>query len=112
MGPENMKEGEDYIAVLQKDGTISEWQKWNGLKKVELRQEFTIRELVNSLSDIQKYILNYLLGKVFKNGCLSFGDKLWYHAVTYDMNKTQSDAIDILIGAARKEWKAKHGTEE
>ena len=112
MGPENMHEGDIYIGVLQKDGTVGNWQRWKGLKKVKFRREFTIRELVNSFSDMQKYVLNYLLGKVFENGCLSSGDKLWYHAVTYDMNKTQSDAIDFLIGAARKEWEAKHDDKE
>lgn len=112
MGPENIHEGDIYIGVLQKDGTVGSWQKWYGLKKVELPSKFTIRELVKSFSDTQKCVLNYLLGKVFENGCLSFGDKLWYYAVTHGMNKTQSDAIDILIGAARKEWEAKHGTEK
>ena len=108
MGPENMKEGEYYIAVLQKDGTFGEWQKWEGVKKVELTKELSIRESINSLSDLQKHILDHLLGLIFKNGTLYFKDKLYYYALTNSLNETQKEAVDILIGAARKDWESKH----
>ena len=111
MGPEGMTEGELYFAVLQKDGTPGEWQKWEGFTEIiEETHEPTVRDVINTLTEEQLHVLDYLLEEIFNNGPLqqeSDGALLVTFAAS--LNDSQRMAVLYLIDVARKEWEKKNG---
>ena len=110
MGPEGMTEGELYFAVLQKDGTPGEWQKWEGFTEViEETCEPTIKEIVDTLTAGQLRVLDYLLGAIFKSGPLQGYDINLCESLALELNDTQKVAAILLMDAARKEWEKKNG---
>lgn len=109
MGPENMKEGELYFAVLQEDGTPGEWQKWEGFSKIEVDltpdPKLTLRQVINTLTKAQLSMLEYLLDTILKDGYFKYGmDFCRYDALMTELNEVQKEAANSLIEIARKEW--------
>ena len=113
MGPENMKEGELYFSVLQKDGTPGEWQKWEGFTEViEETHKPTVKEIVDTLTAGQLRVLDYLVGAIFKSGSLQGYDINLCASLALELNDTQKAAVVLLMKAARKEWEKKNEIDE
>lgn len=111
MGPENMKEGELYFAVLQKDGTPGEWQKWEGFTDViEEIHEPTVGDVIRTLSESQLLELDYLIGMVLANGALHDKIDIYrYKALLIKLNLNQRKCVKFFMETARKEWEKKNG---
>ncbi len=112
MGPEGMREGELYFAVLQEDGTPGEWQKWEGFRTIEITEphEQTVGDVIRTLSESQLLELYYLVGMVFTNGALHDKIDIYrYKALLIKLNPDQRKCVKFFIETARKEWEKKNG---
>lgn len=111
MGPEGMKEGELYFAVLQKDGTPGEWQKWEGVTNIEITEphEQTVGDVIDTLTKEQSNTLEYFLKGIYRNGDIDPSDCLFCSAFLTELNENQVKATLYLMGIARKEWEKKNG---
>lgn len=109
MGPESMKEGELYFAVLQEDGTPGEWQKWEGFSKIEVDltpdPSLILRQVIDTFTKAQLSMLEYLLDTILKDGYFKYGmDFCRYDALMTELNEVQKEAANFMIETARKEW--------
>lgn len=109
MGPEGMKGGELYFAILQKDGTPGEWQKWEGFTAIKETNELTVRDVIDTLTIEQYNTLEYLLKAIFANGDIDPSKCLLCSAFLTELNENQVKATLYLMGIARKEWEKKNG---
>ena len=114
MGPENMHEGDIYIGVLQTDGTIGNWQKWDCFKPVDLKEtrEPTVGEVLDTLKEKDRSMLYYFVGIVLEEGELIAVDTLRAAALYLRLNKEQRIVFRFMIDAARNEYERKHNFKE
>ena len=115
MEPENMHEGDIYIGVLQKDGTVGDWQKWEGLKPVDLIETYepTVGEVLDTLTEKDRTMFYYFVGVVLEEGEL-IGIDILRAAVLYHLklNKEQRALFKFMIDAAKNEYERKHKFKE